>query len=162
MHFTLFAVFQAALHPGGGERERAQNIEPGRRQREGRGRKRGVQGPSEPDQPDGDVGGRERGGAEQDAVRQHGHVPLVPLQGPLLLPHGQAGGRHDRAAGKGTWLFRVTIQLVNKVGFTTSSPTGGTPPKQDGGKWKISNPSQPNLIINASGLELSHQVLHFL
>ena len=99
MHFTLFAVFQAALHPGGGERERAQNIEPRRRQREGRG-KRGVQGAPEPDQPDGDFGGCERGGAEQDAVRQHGHVPLVPLQGPLLLPHGQAGGRHDRAAGQ--------------------------------------------------------------
>ena len=95
---VLLTVFQAALRQGRGERERAQNPESGQRQREGW--QRGLQGAEEQDQPDGDVGGRQRRRAEQDAVRQHRHVPLVPLQGAQLLPHGPTGGCHDRLAGR--------------------------------------------------------------
>jgi hypothetical protein len=85
--------------------------EPGGRRRWGRGE--GAQ------EQDGHVHRRERGGAEQDAVRQHGHVPLVPLQGPRILPYGQAGGGHDGPSGG----LREKQTVVDPKSALTLSPT---------------------------------------
>ena len=110
----IFAVFQAAFRQGRGQRKRAQNLESGQRREGGQRR---PQGSEEQDQQDGDVGRRERRGAEQDAVRQHRNVPLVPLQGARILPHGQTGGRDDRLAGR----TRVSIPFARGTNLLCAS-----------------------------------------